>query len=383
MKVVVAIDSFKGSLSSLQAGNAIKEGILRAIESHVIVKPLADGGEGTMETLIDGLGGEYISLEVLDQMGDPMVGTYGILKDSNTAIIEMARVVGITLINEQTRNPLLANTYAVGQLILDAINKGCLNFIICIGGSATNDGGIGMLSALGVIFSDKNGKYLECTPMSLGSIQSIDTTKMHKEISNCKFLVACDVNNPLCGENGATYIYGPQKGVKIDELKKLDANMLHYATITSDTLGNCHINSSGSGAAGGIGFALLSYLDATIKSGAEVVIDALDLEKDIKTADIVITGEGRLDYQTAMGKGPISVANISKKYNKPVIALAGSISETANVCNQSGIDSYFSILNTVTTLKDAMSIEIATKNMIDSTEQIFRLIKSLGYGGKH
>ena len=375
MKVVIAIDSFKGSLSSIEAGMAAKNGILKAKpEAEVIVKPLADGGEGTVDALIEGLDGDRIDITVTGPMSTPVSCYYGLLKETNTAVMEMASAAGITLVPNAEKNPLLATTYGVGEMIKDAMERGCRNFIIGIGGSATNDGGIGMLKALGFTFSDKNGEDVGEGGQALAKIASIDTQNRHPLISECKFRVACDVNNPLCGENGATYIYGPQKGVTDNLKKKLDAGMANFAKITADSLGQDNSNAPGAGAAGGLGFAFLSYIGAELTPGIELLLDATGLENELNDADVVVTGEGRLDHQTAMGKAPVGVARLAKKHGAKVAAFAGAVTEGAAACNDAGIDAFFPIVRGVTTLEDAMKKETAQKNMAAAVEQVFRLL---------
>lgn len=376
MKVVIAIDSLKGSLTSIEAGKAIKEGILNVIDAEVIVKPLADGGEGTTEALVEGLGGETVEIFVMGPQKDKIKAAYGYIAESKTAIIEMAAAAGIMLVGEE-KNPMEATTYGVGEMIKDAINRGCRNFIIGIGGSATNDGGIGMLTALGFDFYDNNGNKLGIDAKELGKISVIFTENAIPELSECNFKIACDVINQLCGENGATYIYGPQKGVTEEIKEKLDKDMAHYAKVTKKYLNNDYSEASGAGAAGGLGFAFLSYLHGDLQPGIELVIDTVKLEECIKDADYVITGEGCLDKQTAMGKAPVGVAKLAKKYDKTVIALAGSVTDDAVKCNENGIDAYFPILLKVIPLQEAMKKETARKNIVKTTEQIFRLISAI------
>lgn len=375
MKVVVAIDSLKGSLSSIEAGNTIKSAILSVKpDASVIVKPLADGGEGTTDAFIEGLGGEKTELSVTGPLGAPVNAYYGYLPQTNTAIMEMASAAGITLIPENKKNPLLATTYGVGEMIRHAIGKGCRNFIIGIGGSATNDGGIGMLKALGYSFLDENGQDIGEGGQALSKVMSIDASHICPELSECNFQVACDVKNPLCGSNGATYIYGPQKGVTEEMKEELDRGMAHFAQITEHVLNNHFSEAEGAGAAGGLGFALLSYLNARLTPGIELILEAIELEKEVQDADIVITGEGRLDHQTAMGKAPVGVARLAKKYGARVIAFAGSVTKDADACNDAGIDAFFPIVRGVTTLEEAMKPDNARANMAATVEQVFRLL---------
>lgn len=375
MKVVIAIDSLKGSLSSMEAGTAIKDGILAAKpDAEVIVKPLADGGEGTTDALIEGMNGERIDLTVTGPMHTPVDAYYGYLKDTNTAVMEMASAAGITLVPDSEKNPLLATSYGVGEMINDAIQRGCRNFIIGIGGSVTNDGGIGMLKALGVRFLDENGEDAGEGGQALAKVARIDVSGMNPLLKECHIQVACDVNNPLCGENGSTYVYGPQKGVTEDMKKTLDEAMAHFARVTSETLENDYMNTPGAGAAGGLGYAFLAYTGAALIPGIELILDAVGLEEELSGADVVVTGEGRLDFQTAMGKAPVGVARLAKKYNAKVIAFAGSVTKEATACNKEGIDAFFPILRSVCTLAEAMDPVAARNNMTATVEQVFRLL---------
>lgn len=373
MKIVVAIDSFKGSMTSMQAGYAAKEGILRVIpDADVVVRPLADGGEGTTDALIEGLGGIMRTITVTGPLGKLVSANYGILPEKKMAIIEMAAAAGITL--ELEKKPLIATTYGVGEMIVDAINEGCENFIIGIGGSATNDGGVGMLQALGYVFLDENNNPVEGGASCLEKIISVDDKNVLSSLKHCKIKVACDVNNPLYGSNGATYVYGPQKGITDELLETVENGMKNYAKISANYLGENYADKAGTGAAGGLGFALLAYLNATLTAGIELILNAIELEKDMKTADYVITGEGRLDFQTAMGKVPVGVAKLAKKYGRRVIAFSGSVTPDARECNRQGIDAFFPIMRSVVTLDEAMDTENAKNNMSDTVEQVFRLL---------
>ncbi len=372
MKVVVAIDSLKGSLSSLDAGNAIRRGILQADpKAEVIVKPVADGGEGTTEALVDAFGGELRTISVTGPYGDQVEATYGLLKQQNMAVMEMASAAGITL--SSRREPRCATTFGVGEMIRDALEQRCRRFIIGIGGSATNDGGIGMLTALGWRFLDAQGGECPPTAASLERIARIDTSGIHPGLAECQFQIACDVTNPLCGENGCTYIFGPQKGVRTEEEKQaLDRGMEHYADVAAKTVGTDNRWVPGVGAAGGLGFAFLSFMKGKLQPGIEIVLSALELDQAVKNADLVITGEGCLDGQTAFGKAPTGVAACAKKYGVPVVALAGSVKPEAGICNQHGIDAFFSILPGVMTLEQAMQPETAKSNLSRTAEQLMR-----------
>ena len=382
MKVVVAIDSLKGSLSSLEAGQAIKEGVQVVYpEADVVVRPLADGGEGTVEALAIGMGGELVHVSVTGPLGEPVTAEYGILKADETrpktAIIEMSAAAGITLVPDDKRNPMHTTTYGVGELIKDAIDNGCRHFIVGIGGSATNDGGIGMLQALGYEFLDKDGAPVGYGGSGLQSIARIKTDHVLSELKDCTFRVACDVTNPLCGPMGSSAIYGPQKGATPEMVAELDEALLHYAELSKETFDHADRLYPGTGAAGGMGFAFLTYTNAVLESGIKIVLEETGLEEVMKDADFVITGEGRLDSQTAQGKAPIGVAHLAKKHGKKVLAFAGCLTPDAGVCNENGIDAFFPILRRVITVQEAMEKETARENMIRSVEQVFRLIQSI------
>ncbi|GAA0705951.1 glycerate kinase [Paraclostridium ghonii] len=378
MKIVISIDSLKGSLTSIEAANAVKKGILNVDDkSDVVIMPLADGGEGTVEALVQGMNGEEKIISVTGPINEKVDATYGILKDTNTAIIEMAQASGLPLVPEQLRNPLNTTTYGVGEIIKEAIEKGCRNFIVGIGGSATNDCGVGMLQALGFEFYDENDNLVELGGKVLNQIKSIKVDNRIKELYECNFKIACDVNNPLYGENGAAYIYGPQKGATEEIVKELDKGLRNFAEVVKKELGKDIAHTEGAGAAGGLGFGFLGFLNAKLESGIKIILDEINLEEVVKDADLVITGEGRLDNQTAMGKAPIGVAKLSKKHGVKVIAIAGCTTQDAVKCNEEGIDAYFSIVNKAMTIDEAMNKENATQNMIETTTQIFNLIKAV------
>ncbi|NLO08731.1 MAG: glycerate kinase [Clostridiales bacterium] len=375
MKVVIAIDSFKGSLSSLDAGMAIKEGILKACEAKVMIKPLADGGEGTVDALLFGMGGSRITLDVTGPLGEKTGCYYGILGDGKTAIIEIAEAAGIKKIPAHKLNPLYTTTYGVGEIIRDAIDRGCRNFIIGIGGSATNDGGIGMLKALGYEFYDAGGNPVKPIGNDLSRIVSLQTNNSLDELSACSFRIACDVNSPLYGPNGAAYVFSPQKGATPEIVEILDAGLKSYSELVKKTTGKDTSSIPGTGAAGGLGYAFITFLNARLESGIDIILDEIGLEEDIKDCDIVITGEGKLDYQTAMGKAPIGVARLAKKYGKRVIAFAGGVAKDAYKCNEEGIDAYFSIQQLPITVEEAMKYDTARYNLVATAEQVFRLVK--------
>ncbi|GAA0092111.1 glycerate kinase [Paraclostridium bifermentans] len=378
MKIVISIDSLKGSLTSIEAANAIKKGILSVDnKSDVVIMPLADGGEGTVEALVQGMNGEEKVISVTGPINEKVNATYGILKETNTAIIEMAQASGLPLVPAELRNPLNTTTYGVGEIIKEAIEKGCRNFIVGIGGSATNDCGVGMLQALGFEFYDENDNLVELGGKVLNQIKRIKTDNKLKELDDCNFKIACDVNNPLYGENGAAYIYGPQKGATKEIVKELDKGLKNFAEVVKKDLGKDISHIEGAGAAGGLGFGFLGFLNSKLESGIKIILDEIKLEEVVKDADIVITGEGRLDNQTAMGKAPIGVAKLAKKHGAKVIAIAGCTTPDAVKCNEEGIDAYFSIVNKAMTIDEAMKKENATQNMIETTIQIFNLIKAV------
>lgn len=376
MKVVVAIDSLKGSLSSLEAGEAVKCGVLKAMPgAEVWVRPLADGGEGTVEALALGMGGKLECVRVTGPLGEKVDCVYGILEDSKTAIIEMSGAAGITLVPEADRNPLHTTTYGVGEVIKDAIMKGCRHFIVGIGGSATNDGGIGMLQALGYGMMDENGEQVSFGAKGLKKLCAITDENVIPELKECTFRVACDVRNPLCGELGCSAVFGPQKGADAEMIRQMDQWLADYARLTAGKYEKADPEQAGTGAAGGLGFAFLAYTNAVLESGIKIILEETKLESYVKEADIVVTGEGRLDGQTVFGKAPIGVAKIAKKFGKPVIAFSGSVTEDAVVCNEYGIDAFFSILRKVQTLEEAMEPGNARENMATAVEQVFRLIR--------
>lgn len=379
MKVLIAIDSFKGSLSTFQSGKAVSEGVKRVFsDAETVVCPLADGGEGTVAAITSAKGGFIRKISVSDPLGTPVEAEYGILND--TAIIEMSAAAGITLIEPKNRDPMKTTTFGVGQIILDAITEfSCRNFIIGIGGSATNDGGTGMLTALGFEFLDENGAPIPLGAEGLSKLCRIKTDKALKSLSECTFRIACDVKNPLCGENGCSAVYGPQKGATEITVKLMDGWLMDYALLVKNTLGRDLAEYPGAGAAGGMGYAFKAFLNGELTSGIDLVAEITELEEKIKSADIVVTGEGRLDAQSAMGKAPIGVAKLAKKHSIPVIAFAGAIKNDAGVCNESGIDAFFPILRTPVTLTEAMDIDNAYKNLSDTAEQVFRLIKTFNY----
>lgn len=375
MKAVIAMDSFKGSISSIEAGNAVAEGIRRVFpEADTIIKPVADGGEGTVEALVSGLNGQLCEAEVSDPLGRKITAKYGVLPNK-TAVIEMAAASGLTLITFFADAPMHTTTYGTGELILDAIKRGCRNFIIGIGGSATNDGGIGCLQALGFGMLDDKDQQVGFGARGILQLAAITDANVIPELKECSFKVACDVTNPLCGENGCSMVFGPQKFACATSIAIMDMAMQNYAELTQKYNPAASPDTAGAGAAGGLGFALMYYLNAEFESGIDLMIRETKLEAAIKDADIVVTGEGCLDSQTAMGKAPVGIARIAKKYGKPVIAFSGAVKSGAELCNQNGIDAYFPVLRAVSTLEQAMDRTNAYRNLADTAEQVFRTIK--------
>ena len=368
MKIAVAIDSFKGSLSSMQAGNAVKEAAER-LGHQVVVKPMADGGEGTVEALASGLASEKVTVSVMNPLGRLVDAVYCILKDTDTAVIEMAAAAGITLISTEERNPLETTSYGVGQMICDAIKRGCRRFIVGIGGSATNDGGVGMLQALGYEFLDADGKAIALGAKGLENLCEIKKDKVLPQLAECEFRIACDVTNPLCGELGCSAVYGPQKGATEQMIASMDKWLEKYAQLSG-----ADPDTPGAGAAGGLGFAFLAYTRAELRSGIQIVLEEMGLEKDIEDADLVVTGEGRLDHQSVMGKAPVGVAGLAKKYGKKVIAFSGCVTKDAEVCNDHGIDAFFPILRSVCTLEEALEPNNAYENLKATAYQVLRLL---------
>ena len=377
MKVVVAIDSFKGSLSSVQAGNAVREGVLRAVpEAEVIVRPVADGGEGTVDALVEGLAGEKMPVCVTGPLGEPVCCAYGMLP-GGMAVMEMASCSGLPLVPSEKRNPRFTTTYGLGEMILHALERGCRSFLIGIGGSATNDGGIGMLTALGFRFLTAAGESAGIDGRAAGRVACIDASGADARLAQCRFRIACDVSNPLFGPNGASCIYGPQKGATPEIAAELDDGLRHFSEVVKHQFGRSGDQLPGSGAAGGLGYAFISFLPAVLESGIAVVLDAIHIADDMEGADFVITGEGRMDFQTAMGKAPIGIAKLGKRCGAVTLAFAGATADDAAAVNQSGIDAYFAIPQAPLALAEAMEPGRARRNLASRAEQVFRAITAV------
>lgn len=377
MNIVIAIDSFKGSISSIDAGNTVKEAILaRYPQDQVQVFPLADGGEGTVDALTQGLGGSIVPVKVTGPLGEPVESRYGYIPALEAAVIEMADASGLTLVPAEKRNPLYTTTYGLGELILVAIDKGCRHFIIGIGGSATNDAGLGMLTALGYKFYQKDGSPCDVYGQNLQDVARIDTTSCHPLLKECQFEIACDVTNPLCGSQGCSAIYGPQKGATPEIIKRMDKDIAAFADLAEKSTGITGSELPGAGAAGGLGFAFHTFLQGTLTPGIELVLKSIKIQQALATADILITGEGRMDMQTAMGKAPVGVAQLAKKCHSPclTLGLCGCATHDAEAVNEHGIDAYFPILHTPMSVEEAMEAHTTRQNLTRTIQQVMRLI---------
>lgn len=376
MKIVIAPDSFKESLSASDIAMAIKEGFAQIYpNAQYTLLPVADGGEGTVEAMVKALDGHIINTIITDPLGAKGSAFYGISGDNQCAIIEMAAASGLERVPTDKRDAKITTSYGTGELIKDALDKGTQKFIIGIGGSATNDGGSGMLQALGVKLLDKSGNQIGYGGQALAALETIDIRQMDRRLKHCIFEVACDVTNPLTGDNGASAIFGPQKGATIADIKLLDKNLKHFANIIKKEFNIDVENIPGTGAAGGMGAALLAFLNAKLRPGIEIITEVLKLDDLIKNADLVITGEGKLDHQSINGKVPVGVANIAKKYNKPVIAIVGSLGDNAEIVYPYGISAMFSILSKISTLSEALDPNTARNNVFQSARNIAAALK--------
>ena len=356
MKIVIAPDSFKECLTAAQVAQAIETGLKQVLPDAVYVKvPVADGGEGTLQSLVDATGGKLIEAMVTGPMGEPVPACFGLLGDGETAVIEMARASGIELVPADQRNPLISTTAGTGELILSALDHGIKRIIVGIGGSATNDGGAGMMQTLGVRLLDRDGNDLPYGGAALAQLASIDARRMDKRLKSVEFIAACDVDNPLTGANGASAVFGPQKGASPEMVQQLDQALQHYARIIERDLAVGVEHQPGAGAAGGMGAALLAFLRAELQPGIDIVMEAVDLASHMPGADLVITGEGRIDSQTAQGKTPVGVARIAKQFGLPVIALAGSVGSGVEAVYKSGIDALFPIVHGAVPLSEALA----------------------------
>ena len=374
MNIVIAMDSLKGSLTSLQAGEAIAAAAARC-GFCTDVLPMADGGEGTADALVSGLGGRWQSVEVTGPLGAPVTARYGILPQEQLAVIEMASAAGLPLVPPARRDPRRTTTYGLGQMILDAWDRGCRSYLIGIGGSATNDGGLGMLTALGYRFLDEAGRPVGIYGGDVAAVRAIDGSGVHPAARAGAFRIACDVTNPLCGPNGCSAIFGPQKGATPQIIAELDAALDAYSQLAARFFGQDLSRQPGVGAAGGLGFAFAAFLSGTLQPGAELVIEATGLRQALERADLVVTGEGRLDGQSAMGKTPCAIAAAARQCGVPVIAFAGSVTADAAACHDAGIDAYFPIVRGPISLEDAMDPDTARAALTGAAEEVFRLLR--------
>ena len=377
MKIVIASDSFKGSLASIEVAQSIEMGIFDVFPSCDVVKvAVADGGEGTMDALCQTLGGRFIRIPVQDPIGRTIFASYVILEDGNTAVLEMSSASGLTLLTPAERNPMLTSTYGTGQLIDDAIGRGCRRFLVGIGGSATNDAGMGMLTALGYRFLDAEGNELSGAGASLSKVCGIDCSGVSQAVRDSEFIVACDVDSPLYGPDGAAYVFAPQKGADPDMVKALDDGLRHYADVVASYTGKIPMHGGpsctgetsimkdaasmpGAGAAGGLGYAFVAFFGARLQRGVDMVLDAVGFDSIIEGADLVITGEGRIDAQTLTGKTPYGVLQRASRQNIPVIALAGSVA----LDDSSGFTAIRQITPPDMQLSEAMLPAVASANL--------------------
>lgn len=374
-KAVLAIDSFKGCLTSAEAEAAAAEGVHAALpECEVIRIPVADGGEGMLDVLIAATHGKSISVQAHGPLMELREARYGISGDGQTAFIEMAAISGLPLVAPEKRNPMQTTTFGTGELIRDALQRGCRHFIIGLGGSATNDAGLGMLRALGFRFPDKTGNVSGYGGQMMGKVDSIDTSSVHPLLSGCTFTAACDVRNPFYGTNGAAYVFAPQKGADAAMIEALDAGMRHLAAVIFRTTGKDISSCPGAGAAGGMGGSLSAFLNAELKPGIQLLLEMQNFAEQIKDADLIITGEGKSDRQTVMGKVPYGILTEARKQHIPVVLIAGGIEDT-DILTRTGFHGIFSITPSPVALEQAMQPEFARMNIRRTVEQICRIIR--------
>ncbi|MCS5649307.1 MAG: glycerate kinase [Dehalococcoidia bacterium] len=373
MKILVAPQEFKGSISALSAAEAAKIGILRAFpQAEVVLCPVADGGDGTLETLVEVSGGEVKTCSVQNPIGETIQAQWGAMGDGVTAVIEMARTSGLALLSLGERDPLNASTYGLGQAISEALDEGFRRFIVGIGGSATNDAGAGMAQALGANLLDDQGNTINFGGAALSNLQTVDISNMDSRIKDSKFLVACDVSNPLTGEEGASAVYGPQKGATPEMVRSLDDALSNFATVVKKDLKKDVSEISGAGAAGGLGAGMMAFMGAELKAGVDIVLETVNLRDKLASVDLVITGEGGLDFQTVYNKAPIGVARIASEHNIPTIAIAGLLGSNFKVVHEHGIRAATSIVDGPITLEEAS--ERAFELISDSVEESLRFI---------
>ncbi|SMB87744.1 glycerate kinase [Pasteurella testudinis DSM 23072] len=374
MKIVIAPDSFKESLTALEAADAIETGFKKVFPHATYVKvPMADGGEGTVQSLVDATGGKLLNVEVTAPLGNKTTAFFGLSGDGKTAIIEMAAASGLHLVVSAKRNPLLTTSYGTGELIKAALDQGVEKIILGIGGSATNDGGMGMLQALGVAFRDKQQQPLGYGGAELDRLAELDLSALDPRLRQIELEVACDVDNPLCGEQGASATFGPQKGATAAMVQQLDQALAHFAAVARQQLGINIADTAGAGAAGGMGGGLLLLPKVALRPGVQIVVDAVNLAQQVQDADLVITGEGRIDGQTVHGKTPIGVSKTAKRFNKPVIAISGCLRDDYEAVYQHGIDAVFPIITQLGTLEETLAN--GRKNLISSAQNIARIYR--------
>ena len=373
MKIIIASDSYKGSCSTIEVANSIERGFRRIYKDLDVVKiPVADGGEGTVDALVIGTNGRYEEVDVMGPLGDPLIARYGIIH-GEIAVIEMAAASGLTLITKDRLNPLITTTYGTGQLIKAAMEKGIRKILIGLGGSATNDGGVGMAQALGFSFKDEAGKEISFGGGDLGNIVTIDISGANQLLNETEIIAISDVENPLCGASGASFIFGPQKGASKDMVELLDNNLSYFGKLIKDQLGTDVIDVPGAGAAGGLGAGLIAFANSTIQPGIEKVLDIANIDNHLQDADLVITGEGKIDGQSKYGKVPVGVAKRALKYDVPIIAIVGSVGNGASEVYAYGIDLITDIINKPMTLDEAM--ENVEALLEDAAENVARILK--------
>ena len=373
MKILVAPQEFKGSISALSVAEAAETGVMRVFpEAEVVLCPVADGGDGTLETLVEVSGGEVRTCSVQNPIGETITAQWGAMGDGVTAVIEMARTSGLALLSLDERDPLNSSTFGLGQAILEALNQGFRNFIVGIGGSATNDAGAGMAQALGATLLDAEGKSLAFGGAALADLRTIDISKMDPRIENSQFMVACDVSNPLTGVEGASAVYGPQKGATPEIVSELDNALLNFAEIVKKDIGKDVSEISGSGAAGGLGAGMLAFMGGELKAGVDIVLETVQLKEKLSDVDLVITGEGGMDFQTVYNKAPIGVARLAGEFNIPTIAIAGLLGQNFAVVHDHGIRAATSIVDGPITLEE--SSERASELISNSVEESLRFI---------
>jgi|TARA_B100001971_G_scaffold211055_1_gene237879 glycerate kinase len=373
VKIVIAPQAFKGSLSALNVANAVQKGVRRIFpDAQILMCPVADGGDGTLETLVESSGGKIMETNVADPTGKPIVAQWGAMGDGNTAVIEMARTSGLALLTLEERDPLNATTYGLGEIIVSALNKGFRKFIVGIGGSATNDAGAGMAQALGIKLMDREGRNLVFGGAALQNLSVIDTSSIDQRVLESNFQIACDVNNPLTGPEGASAVYGPQKGATEENVRQLDSALGVFAEVAKRDLGKDISNLEGAGAAGGLGAGMIAFVEGHLRAGVDIVLDTVNLAEKLESADLVITGEGSIDFQTVYNKAPIGVARMAKARGIPTIGISGMLGKNYQIVHNHGIDAALSIANGPISLEE--SLQNAPSLISEAVEESLRLI---------